>query len=185
MSSDSTVPTFGHVSGPASDAGIDPGHPSAPERLEPIPDLDDLELLAQDLADEVVDTSTYDVDTRPRYSVEYRLNFEGRELDGWRKQSKDRKASEGIDAIKLAGLVCAWTCVAIYRDGRKLTDDGEPLTFRSQAIHELLGARGAVDAARKLYGRDGELDKTARAILADAGWGDDARPSDVDPTRGR
>jgi hypothetical protein len=174
-----TVREFGHVDGPATAGAIPPGHPSAPP-AEPDPDtvgiaeLDDLEQLREDLGREVeLPEVTLPVGTRPGYAVRYRTDVSQGQLDAWRKAAKDRRRADGFAGERFASLILANTCQAIVRGGRVVTEDGEPVTFRSREFLDLTGVNRAADAVQKFYGADAHVDSAARSVLLEAGWGDD------------
>lgn len=168
------VRTFGTAT--ANPDLIDPD--LAPVELDSGSDLEDLR--AELTAEVESATEPLVVPARPRYSVVYSTDVEGRELDAYRKRAKDRKRVDGIDGVRFASLLLANKCLAIHRNGEPLVLDGEVATFRHPELLELIGAAGAAEAVVKLYGRDGDVDAAARRVMTDAGWGDDA--VDADPT---
>lgn len=175
------VREFGHVDGPASSTDIPAGHPSAVE-LE-AEDLSDLDTLRADLAADVkLPDVTIPVETRPGYAVRYRLDVSQQQLDAWRKLAKDRKRDGGIASERFSALILANTCTAIVRAGKVVTEDGEPITFRSREFLELTGSARAADGVGKFYGLDAHVDAAARRVLVDAGWGDEAIGEDEGPT---
>ncbi len=150
----------------------------------------DLATLKTDLAKEVVKEPVFiDVQTRPGYIAVFDPTFSGAQIEGWRKRSQDRTKVDGVDPVKLAGLILANTSVGLYKDGRQLRDaDGDPLTFRHIALLEATGAgRNAVAAVRTFYGDDAHLSAHSEQVLVASGWGEPATTTDaiVDPTQTR
>lgn len=169
-----TEPTFGTVTPDVDVLDSDPD-------LEPVEHDSDLDQLRKELLAEVADTVTIDVPGRPGWQAVYTTAITGEQLDKWRKGARDRKRSDGIDGVKFAGILLANTNAGIIRKGTPVQLDGEAATVRHPEFLELLGATGAVDAVRKLYGLDGHVDAAARAVMQAAGWGDELGDT-ADPT---
>jgi hypothetical protein len=152
--------------------------------LDPyVEEVDELEQLRRELGTAVeLPVITLPVETRPGYAVRYRTDVSQQQLDEWRKRAKDKRRMDNIAGERFASLIVSGTCSAIVRAGKEVTDDDEPMTFRSPALLDLLGARSAAEAAAKFYGADAYLDQAARAILREAGWGDEAVGAAEDPT---
>ena len=143
-------------------------------------DLDDLRA---ELNATVAPTTTIPVTGRPGYAVRFRTDFTGKDLDKLRKQAKDKRMVDGIDGVRFASLLLAFTCQGITRHGRELAEDLElnkPVTFVTRELQELLGTVNADETVRKLYGLEGHVDATARRLMAEAGWGDEVDA--LDPT---
>lgn len=140
----------------------------------------DLDQLRAELKAEVADTTVLNVDGRPGWSVRYRTDFTGKDLDLLRKRAKDRKFADGIDGVKFGALLLAITCEAIRRRGEDVELEGKVATFQSRAFMAELGTATAVETVRRFYGLDGHVDAAARKLMAEAGWGDDA--TEADPT---
>jgi hypothetical protein len=169
------VPTFGRAAG-APDELVDPD--LAPDS-RPDTELDELRA---ELASDVTATTTLPVPGRPRYAATFRLDFTGKDLDTYRKRSKDKTYADGVDGIRFAAILLAATNTVILRDGAPLELGGTPQTFRERDLLDLLGVDRAADGVRKLYGLDGAVDAAARAVLEAAGWGDDLDAIGSDPT---
>lgn len=143
-------------------------------------DLDDLR--AELLAD-VAPTTLIPVTGRAGYAVRFRTDFTGQDLDSLRKRAKNKRMSDGIDGIKFAALLLAFTCQGITRNGRELSEDldlDRPVTFTSREFQELIGTSSADESVRKFYGLEGHVDASARRLMAEAGWGDEVDA--LDPT---
>ncbi len=129
----------------------------------------DLDTLRADLAAEVVEEIVLLVPGRPGYETVHTADIPAQMMDQLRKRAKTRG---GLNGIKLSALLLAQTNTGIRKGGRRLTDeDGQPLVIRSGSFLEIQGASTAAEAARKFYGRDGDLDAASRALLTAAGWG--------------
>ncbi|KWW97398.1 hypothetical protein LI90_4370 (plasmid) [Carbonactinospora thermoautotrophica] len=151
------------------------------EDLAPVQERSDLDLLRQDLAQHRVPDITLPVPGRDGYACRYRVDITGAQINELRRRCKSRKHEDGVDGIKFAALLLAHAHTGLIRQGRELYgSDGEPLTFRHPELLELLGVASASEAVRRLYGLDGQVDAACRAVLREAGWGEDLAP--VDPT---
>lgn len=171
-----TARTFGTP--PDLDAPLgDPDLDALDDSEEPS-DLDDLRA---ELNAEVAPSTVLKVEGRPGYAVRCRINFTGKDIDGLRRQAKDKRFADGVDGVKFAALLLAVTCQGITRNGKPLEDslgvDG-PITFTSRELQELLGTPDANSTVRKLYGLEGHVDAAARRLMAEAGWGDEADLAD-------
>lgn len=155
------------------------------------PDLDDLDNeastdlddLAAELNADVAPTTTIAVTGRPGYAVRFRTDFTGKDLDSLRKRAKNKRMSDGIDGIKFAALLLAFTCQGITRAGRELAEDLDtkgPVTFTTRELQELIGTADADSTVRKFYGLEGHVDAAARRLMVEAGWGDEVDA--MDPT---
>ncbi|WP_053207950.1 hypothetical protein [Jiangella muralis] len=185
-----TSPTdFQFESGARADLDALPADaPHEPRRRGPVEDettaLDDdgpsdLEMIATDVKQKLGEPVPIKVKGRPGYTAWCRTNVESGEISKWRKIARVKR--EQIDDVKFAGLILAYTCVAIHKNGKRLLgEDEEPLTFRHPDLLDVLKVRSAADAAKAFFGRDGDLDSAAKTVLAESGWGDDADV--VDPT---
>ncbi len=173
-----SLPTFGAPTALAAtpdftgDPDLDPGLNPAPEETS------DLEDLREELRSAVVSTIVLAVQGRPKYAVEYRLDFTGKQVDHWRRLSKNKHYVDGMDGIKFASLVLASNCTAIHRDGAPLIVGGEVQTFTSKAFQEVLGVDRAVEAVRALYGLDGHVAGAGTKVMSEAGYGDEAEVAD-------
>ena len=150
-------------------------------------DNSDLEAIRGELvAGGGVDTKLLEVEGRPGYAVEFRLDFTSRDVDRIRKAAHDRTFADKVDGIKFAALLLAKTCVAIHRNGAPIELDGRPATFTEPEFLDLLKRDGerqpvkAVDGVRRFYVLEGRIEAHARTVMEAASWGDEAR--EVDPT---
>jgi len=150
--------------------------------LAPVPEKSDLELIAADLKANIEDTSiVLPVKRREGYSLRFDTNIPWEHFEKWRKVSKDRRATNGMDVPRLASLVIANKCIEILKDGKVLVDDaGDPLTFGSDEIRSLYGTPKAAEAVKLMIGRDSDMTAISDAVVTAAGWGDEV--SEEDPT---
>lgn len=139
-----------------------------------------LDALRAELAAKVkTPTITLTCPDRPGWATEHRLDFTTRDLDAWRKGSRDKTADGGVDMHKFAGLVVGATCTAIFKDGARIMDeDGDAWTLTHREVLDLFGVKNARDAAAAWAVRDGALTSLANGIIAAAGYGDEAQPAD-------
>ena len=107
---------------------------------------------------------------RPGIVALFRDDITGRQIEEWRKQAKVRG---NVDVVKFGGIILAHTSAGLERDGETVVDPEtrEPATLRSRWLQGLYGAPGAVETARRLFGKDGYLNAAATDVLAAAGWG--------------
>lgn len=141
--------------------------------------LDELRAEAQQEARK--EPVTYMVATRPGWSVRYDTNIDDQVLGQWRKRAADKTQPEGVNQLKLCLTVLANHAEVFVRNGvDALDEEGQPISFRSQYLIDLLGVGRAVDAVKKWYGADGEILSTAYSVLDAAGYGRDA--DEGDPT---
>ena len=168
-----------------------PAHPGYPAGTEPRrdPDLDnldvdegnDLEDLRAELLAEVAPSTTIAVPGRPAYAVRFRTDFTTRELDSLRKRARNKRFLDGIDGAKFSALLLGLTCLDVLRNGEPLGPalgvDGA-VTFTTRELQELYGTSSADETVRKFYGLEGHVDATARRLMAEAGWGDEADVAD-------
>lgn len=144
-------------------------------------ELDDLKA---ELHADVTATEVLAVDGRPRYSVRFRTDFTGKDLDLCRQLSRDKSYEDKLDGVKFGALLLAKTCVHILRDGQVLELGGKVATLTEPEFMDLMlrpderGPLKAVDVVRRFYGLDGHVDAAARKLLEVAGWGDEARKAD-------
>lgn len=94
------------------------------------------------------------------------------ELRGWRKQAGE-DTKQGMDPTKFSVLVLANTCRGVFIDDQEvLGDSGQPLTFASPEIKDMLDADTPMDAVRTMFGVDAHIEAAAMAILEASGFGD-------------
>lgn len=141
----------------------------------------DLDELRAELNADVSPTVTLKVEGRPGWAVIYRIDFTGKDVDGVRRQAKDKRFADGVDGVKFAAILLALTCQGITRNGVPLEEtigEDKPVTFTSRSLQELLGTHDANSTVRKVYGLEGHVDAAARRLMAEAGWGDEADLAD-------
>lgn len=150
-----------------------------------VSDLDAIrEELAKPPAEDAVnedDFTTIAVDTRPGYSIRCRLDFTGHDLDRWRKAAHNKRFTDKLDGIKFAALLIGATCVAVLRNGKPVSQDGEPIDypFQNRAFMGTLGGHDVDSTVRAFFVREGLVDAAARRVTLEAGWGEDVY---ADPT---
>lgn len=122
-----------------------------------------------------------EVPARPDITILVSPNIDQSEIKAWRKRAGEG-TKNGFDANKFARVIIAGTCRGIFMDGEEaFTEEGNPLTFASPPIQEMLSAADPFDAVKKLYALDPHLEAAAGAILDAAGYGDEVNV--VDPTK--
>jgi hypothetical protein len=144
-----------------------------------------LDSLRADFAAETdEDVVTFPVRSR-RHKAKYEVRFSTRipyeDLAAWRKRSEDKTMPNDLNETRLACIVLANTCRGIIRNGEEILTEGEPMTFASPAFHALVGADRAVDAVRRFYDRDPDVNRAAGEVLAAAGWAG-GEIDETDPT---
>lgn len=123
-----------------------------------------------------------EVDGRAGWAVAYDPNIDAPALEAWqRRATVGVKGRERIDQLRYGCIIVANTATAFLREGQAVRDPHtqHALTFRDPAVWSMYGASDARGAVRAFLGDAGVL-AHADAILAEAGYGDTARP--VDPT---
>lgn len=144
--------------------------------------LDELRAdLAQEIADEPV---TIAIPGRPGIELKFSTALDQHVLAKLRKASKDRSMPEGIDELGLACRILATQHAGLIRNGEEVLTEGEPLTVRTPALLDLVGASRPVEAVRALFGKDGHVLAAARRVLQGAGYDEDALEAGSDPTQG-
>lgn len=134
-------------------------------------------------ADVTVESKTYDVPGRPGYAVRFDpsiINYD--RLVAWGKRARDKDIPGGVHLLRSASIVLANACECIQREGEDLGVDGEPYTFASKPLKQLLGVDRAVQAVQKFYGRDGDVIRTAQLLVEAAGFSRDDLDLITDPT---
>lgn len=158
---------FGFHDEPYTDPDDDLGLERAGGAASPLEELvADLTENAEDGAGEV----PIAVPTRRAIVIVQHDNITGRQIEEWRRQSKTRGS---VDPIKFAAIILARTSVRLERNGEPVQDPntGELATLRSEWLWNLYGAPGAVEAIRRLFGKDGYVNAAAAEVMAAAGWG--------------
>lgn len=149
-------------------------------------DNSDLDAIRRELVEGGgVDTKLLEVDGRPGYAVEFRLNFTSKDVDVIRKAAHDRSFADKVDGIKFAALLLAKTCVGIHRHGSPIPlESGRTATFTEPEFLDLLKRDDerqpvkAVDGVKRFYVLEGRIEAHAKTLMELAGWGDEARESD-------
>lgn len=160
-----------------SDLAADPDL-GALDKLEPSSDLEDIRA---ELTATVTPTTTIEVTGRPGYSVTFRTDFTGKDLDLLRHRCKNRRFVDGFDGVKFAALLLGFTCQGITRKGTDLADQLDttgPVTFATRALQELYGTADVDSTVRKFYGLEGHVSTTATQLMTEAGWDDEATVAD-------
>lgn len=150
----------------------------APQLDHDTADGSDLNAILAELTATVVPTIDLEVPTRAGWVLRVRADFGSRQVDHWRKLSKDRKLSDGFDGGKFAALVIGANTTAILRHGEPLVIDGTEQTFTTKELAEVLDGATVADRVRTLYALDGYLDAAAKRVLAEAGFGEEATTAD-------
>lgn len=174
-------------------------HPSVddgdlgPEGHDPIPgltgaaDLDDggdlrptprsalEELKALVDAEVELEPVTYDVPTRPGWSIRYSRGITAEQIAHWAGRAADKNKPGGLNQIKWGCLVLATQCEAILHRGQHPTETGQPITFRDPDLLALQDTKSTSEAVRRFYGGkahhgDGPIVAQAYALLTAAGY---------------
>ena len=120
-------------------------------------------------------------------------NIDGDKFQAWQRRSvmKGVRADgtgSNIDAMRLATTVIGNQMVGIEIQtangewDEAFDEQGDPLTFRSPQLREMLEPGGNVVSAselvKKLFGNDGHLLECSRILVEKAGYGDDDEGDD-------
>lgn len=170
------------------------GHAPTPPIAEvPVLDADEdagatttaLDDIASELAGELEDKGiTLPVPGRAGYELTFSTALTDEVLSKLRKASRDKTMPEGINQLALGCRVLAFLNTGIVRQGEPITSGGEPLTVRHKPVLDLYQVGRAIEAIRKLYGRDGHVIAAARRLLEACGYDEDALDQEADPTKG-
>lgn len=151
---------------------------------EEVSDLDDLRSeIEAEVNESVSPVTVIPVLGRPRYTVRFRTDFTGQDIDSLRKRARNKRMSEGIDGVKFAALLLAFACKGILRDGEEMSGSlgvDQPVVFTTTEFQAILGTGNADETVRKFYGLEGHVDAAARRLMAEAGWGEEFDA--LDPT---
>lgn len=138
--------------------------------------------LKQEVRNEPV---TIVVPGRPSIALTCDTNLDSRTIQSWRKRCIDKKMPDNFDGLKFGCIVIANTCIGISYKGVPVDRaDGRPMTFRDEALLDMLGSQQTVvDAVRWLFGVDAHIFQAAEDIFQAAGFNND-EDNDlvVDPT---
>ncbi len=145
-----------------------------------------LDLLAQAVNAEVAAKDiTLAVPDRP-FRVRYTLaGLSPAKVQRWLKA---HSVKGDLDTDAYNARVLAEQCAAIYlADGTEVLDDGEPVTFRSQALRTMTGESRAVEVVRVVYGGPEKaygfsISQHANLLQERAGLGERAVEDDDPPT---
>lgn len=148
--------------------------PAAPTRLAGV--LADLAPLDDQ------DAITLRVPARPAYTVRYGTDLDYEQYAFLTLGARDPSMPGGVNEMALSCVLLATLCRAVQVDGEDITENGEPVTFDSRHLQQMLQVKKPADAVRKLYGKDGHITQTARRLLAACGYAGDAG-LDVVPTK--
>lgn len=131
------------------------------------------------------DPITLVVPGRPNISLVCDTNLESKTIQAWRKRCVDKRMPDNFDGLKFGCIVIANTCTSIVYKGTEVArTDGRPMTFRDEALLDMLGAQQTVvDAVRWLFGVDAHIFQAAEDIFKAAGFDNDEDSNlTVDPT---
>lgn len=181
--------------GPLPDTGHDP-LPAAPGIFAP--DLGAAngspldELRGAVTAEIAPNIETYEVPTRPGWTIQYSAGIDGPKIDQWVNAATPSKGPnrKKFDQTKWGALVLGSQCVAILKDGQNPTEEDKPVTFRDESFLALLGAQGVADGVRAFYGGakhigDGHIVAQAYDLLKAAGYDENGvRRVDTDAPEG-
>lgn len=107
-------------------------------------------------------------------AMAYRSYLSREQLDGVKETFKGDLTGQDAQLLVIQ-------CVGLVVDGQlHYGDDGQPLTFTSRALQEMVGVTGAHDAVKALYIHDGDVARTVAGVLRLTGWSGTAP---LDPTR--
>lgn len=123
------------------------------------------------------DEATYDVPTRPGWSVRYSAGIDGEKIKHWVRRStpKSGPGKGELDQTKWGCLVLGTQAIAILKDGANPTESGEPVSFRDPAFLEITGATSVSDCVQVFYGGkehigDGHIAAQAIRLVRLAGY---------------
>lgn len=119
----------------------------------------------------------------PEWTVDYRVpvdRVEVRRLLAASEAAEKAKRDATFDPALVAQM-----CVEVRFAGEGVLtgDNGQPLTWRDEAMWSLVGASGLVDCVRVAYG-DGVVASIAKRLLDEAGYGSDDEVIVEDPQAG-
>ena len=120
-------------------------------------------------------------------------NIDGDKFQQWQRRAiikgiRSDGAGGNIDAMRLATTVIGNQMVGLEIQNAQggwdeaFDDQGEPFTFRSSALREMLSPGGkavsASELVKKLFGNDGHLLDCSRILVEKAGYGDEDQGDD-------
>lgn len=176
---------------PTRVGALTPDHDD-PDLAPPAPDESGTQLdglmagLEKALAAEVeIQPFVVEVQARPGVQIRYMPEIDDEKLSVWRGRAKDKKAPDGVNAMRFMCIVLANCCEAIGFQGQFPTDNGDELTFASARIKGLYSLRmdaRAADVVRKVYGNDAHVLLHGNEVLEKAGFGDEVVEVEEGPT---
>lgn len=128
------------------------------------------------------------VPARAGVTVLFSPDFDHEKRKAWQKRATRKSRRPGredeVDEMLFALIVIANCARAIQMDGVEAHDaSGQPLTFASPVLWEMVSAADPQDAIRAFYGNDAHILTTAGEIMLAAGFDDDVdAEEEVDPT---
>lgn len=151
-----------------------PAPPAEPE--QPVTLLDGL--LADLAGADTIERTTLSVPARPGYEVRYRLDLPWEQLVMMRTAAADSRQPGGVDELQLCAATLVACCEAIVKDGEDVVDGAEPVTFAHSRFQQALGASTATEAVRRLYRKDGHVQRSGTKVLASCGYGPGGTPTE-------
>lgn len=112
-----------------------------------------------------------DVPGRDGYTVVFDAVIPYEIYQAWLVAAADPASPTGVNQLELAVRCLTSQCTQIRKDEQLLIVDGEPVTFVTEALQQMLGAIDAAGAVRAFYGTDGLVLKVSGALLHQAGYG--------------
>lgn len=122
--------------------------------------------------------------TLPGYVLTFRSLIDADELDAWRRRARKPTKKDELIPRKFNSLILAGTNTGISKNGALVLDDDEqPVTFTSKQLMATFDVSTAADCAWEFIRNDAHVASLANAVLAKAGFGEDAvEAADNSPT---
>lgn len=123
-----------------------------------------------------------EVPERPGVYLLVSPNITEDQMSRYRKMAERHSKKGDFSNFIFATVIISQTTVGIQVDGEEvLTDNGDPMTFASPEIKDMVEAdRPWPDAVRAFFGTDPHVEAAAVAIINRSGWGEEV--SELDPT---
>lgn len=123
----------------------------------------------------------------PELTITCRVPTDGEEIADIAQRAEKRAKGNGTSSVWFNRMMIARFATAIEWHSERLEDeDGNPWTFASRALQEMLEVPNAADAVSAMYGSDAYVSAIASQLMDQAGFGNDAAVEVVeDPTTGR
>lgn len=120
-----------------------------------------------------------EVPERPSVKVLVTPNIEQRQLREWRKRAGEG-TKNGMDTTLFSAILVATLTRGIYfGDEEMLSENGDPLTFASPEIKDMLDVtRPVPEGVKAMFGIDAHVEAAAYAIMEAAGLGDSVEVDD-------